>query len=143
MVEPVKLIARRGVVVRLAVCMVAALVAAGCKSTVESQGRSRTSAAYSAGTLSADLPSTVRVQAAIAAAESALRDRGYTIGTRRATEDTGFVEAKAPRAGWLEKTTVAAKISGGGTRVTVNVEPWGDQSLSRAILDDVLKRLGM
>lgn len=134
---------RGGVSVRLAVCVVGALAGAGCETTVESQGRSRTSAAYSVGALSADLPSTVRVPAAIAAAESALRDRGYTIGARRATEDSGFVEAKLPRAGWLEKTKIQAGVSGGGTRVSVKVEPWGDEAQSRAILDDVLKRLGM
>lgn len=127
----------------LSASLLALAAAGGCKTTVESQGKSRTSAAYSAGTLTADLPSTVRVQAAMAAAESALRDRGYTIGSKRATEDSGFVMAKQPRAGWMEKTTITAKISGGGTRVTVDVEPWGDQAQSRAILDDVLKRLGM
>ncbi|MCC6677416.1 MAG: DUF3568 family protein [Phycisphaerales bacterium] len=138
-----KLIGRWGVAARLAVCLIAAAATAGCRSTVESQGKSRTSAAYSTGTLSADLPSTVRVQAVIAAAESALRDRGYTIGTRRAAEDSGFVEGKLPRPGLLEKTKVEARVSGGGTRVLVKVEPWGDEAASRAILDDLLKRLGM
>lgn len=116
---------------------------AGCKATTEDHGRQNISAAYSAPTLSSDLPSTVRVQAAIAAAESALRDRGYTIGERRTTEDTGFVTAKAPNPGWLEKTTVRARVAGSTTRVTIDVEPWGDQALSRAILDDILKRLGL
>lgn len=125
--------------------MLVGLLAAvpGCRAKVEQQGRMGTTAAYSAGSLSADLPATVRVQAAVAAAESALRDRGYTIGARRASEDSGFVEAKLPRPGLFERTKVEARVTGGGTRLTVKVEPWGDEPASRAILDDVLKRLGL
>lgn len=115
----------------------------GCKASVEQQGHTGTLAKYSGGVLSADLASTVRVQAVIAAAESAMRDRGYTIGARRASEDSGFVEAKLPRPGLFERTQVSSKVTAGGTRVSVKVEPWGDEAASRAILDDVLKRLGL
>lgn len=119
------------------------LLLPACSTTVQDHGRQNISAGYSGSTLSANLPASVRVQAAIAAAESALRDRGYAIGQRRSTEDTGFVNATPPNAGWMEKTTVAARVSGPGTRITVEVHPWGDQALSRAILDDILKRLGL
>jgi hypothetical protein len=115
----------------------------GCKATPGYQGGHRAIlATYRFRTLTADLPATVRVPAVVAAARQALADRGYAVRPAR-TEDEGTLEATAPEASDFERVVVSARLTSGGTRVQVTVEPLGDQAESRAILDGILGRLGL
>ena len=91
----------------------------------------------------------MRVPAVMAAAESALVQRGYSVVSRRGTEDSGRVEAVPPGArhsvwpGASERVLVSARVTPRGTQVKVTVEPLGDEAIARAILDDMLYRLGI
>lgn len=100
-------------------------------------------AAYGVRKLRTELPSSVRVPAVIAAADAALRDRGYGVTLSHATEDSGRVEAEPRTAGVLKSVVVMAKTIPDGTRVEVLVTPWGSEAKSRSILDGILVRLGL
>jgi len=108
-------------------------------------------AAYSFRTLSANLGMDIRVPVVVTAAEQALGERGYTISSRRMTEDSGRVVAVAAgsslghgfRDGLSERVVVTAQLTARGTRVKVSAQPLGNEAISRAILDDILLRLGL
>jgi hypothetical protein len=117
---------------------------AGCKAKAGYQGAERdVLAAYGVRKLRTELPATVRVPAVVAAADAALRDRGYAVASSHATEDTGRVEAEPRGAGPLKSVVVTARVIPDGTRVEVMLKPWGDEAKSRAILDGILVRLGL
>lgn len=116
----------------------------GCKAKPGAQGTDRTiMAAYGVRKLRTELPPTVRVQAVVAAADGALRDRGYGVKSSHATEDSGRVVGEARGGGPLQSVVVLSRVVPDGTRVEVLLKPWGDEERSRAILDDILVRLGM
>ncbi len=121
----------------------------GCQSEPNRQRHGTVWATYSGPTLSAELGVDVRVPAVLAAAESALVQRGYSVVSRRGTEDSGRIEALPPgvgragKPGVWEKVWIAARVTSRGTQVKVTAEPWGDEAISRAILDDLLYRLGI
>ena len=108
-------------------------------------------AAYSFRTLTANLGMDMRVPLVVTAAEQALGQRGYTISSRRMTEDSGQVIAVAAgsslghdfRDGLSERIVFSAKLTASGTRVKVSAQPLGNEAISRAILDDILLRLGL
>ncbi|MDX9910457.1 MAG: hypothetical protein RBS39_01360 [Phycisphaerales bacterium] len=127
----------------LVVC--GAMVAlAGCQEPrTASQGASGVSATYSGRALSSDLPMVARVPAILSAAETALRRRGWSVERRDETEDRGTLIARAPRSSDLEKMRVEARVIGSGAKVTLVCEPFGDEVVSRAVLDEVLRNLGM
>lgn len=120
------------------------VVGGGCEATTARQGSSRVLAGYNFATLETDLPDHARPQAVVAAGEAALRHRGYSVTSNTSTADRGSVEARPPHGGFFDGTTeVWAKLGAYGTRVGVKVGLLGDESESRAILDDVLTRLGL
>jgi hypothetical protein len=117
---------------------------AGCRAAPAYQGvKHEVLATYQYRRLRTDIPGSVRVPAAIAAAESSLRNRGYAVRSSTATEDRGRVEAVPPDAGLFEEVVVSAAAVGGATRVDIVIEPMGDQVRSRAIMDGILSRLGL
>jgi hypothetical protein len=130
-----------------AALLTAALVFGGCRATPVAAGGSgggeRTSASFRLRTLRADLPPGVRVPAVAAAAEDALRDRGYAVTSSRVTEDSAHLSAAPPDADLFESVDVSARQTAGGTRVSVVCEPLGNRNRSSAILDAILARLGM
>lgn len=115
---------------------------AGCRSSYSEVGKSQVWAEYSYGTLSADLPAGVRVPAVVAAAESSLKQRGYSVASRRATAEEGAVEGKASAGGVGDDVDVGVRAVNAATRVRVRVGLVGDEARSRGILDDVMRRLG-
>jgi hypothetical protein len=116
----------------------------GCKAKPGAQGTDRTIlAAYGVRKLRTELPSSVRVPAVVAAADGALRDRGYGVMSSHATEDSGRVVGEARGGGPLQSVVVLSRVVPDGTRVEVLLKPWGDEERSRAILDDILVRLGL
>lgn len=117
---------------------------AGCKARAAYQGSDRSvMAAYGLRKLRTELPPTVRVPAVVAAADAALRDRGYAVTSSHASEDAGRVEGEPRGAGVLESVVVSARLVADSTRVEVVIKPWGDEPKSRAILDAILIRLGL
>jgi hypothetical protein len=131
--------------------LVVMVALAGCATKPRVQRVGPVLASYSFRTLTADLGADLRVPAVVTAAEFALADRGYTVSSRWMTEDAGRVIAHAqgsaigfgPRDAMLEKVVVSAALTASGTRVKVTAEPMGNEAFSRAILDDMLRRLGL
>jgi hypothetical protein len=115
----------------------------GCKTTTAYQGSDgQVAASYQIRKLSAELPPEVRVPAVVAAARATLLERGYSIQSADATEDTGSVSAVPPDAGLFESVEVDVKQTPQGTMVRIINEPIGNQTRSRSILDGVLAKLG-
>ncbi len=116
----------------------------GCKSQPAYQGsKHEILASFRGRKLNADLPSTVRVPAAVAATKGALLQRGYAIKACASTEDAGQVQAEPYDAGILESVIVDVRESSVGTHIQIIVEPTGSQTKSRAILDSILSNLGL
>lgn len=126
---------------RILVCLAIVLVA-GCKAKPAWQGRGDVLALYQFRTLSAEFPDQIGVPAVVASAEAALRSRGYAVTRSETTRDKGVVHAKKPNPEMLEKVVVIVRLSRLGTRVELRLDPFGDEPQSRAILDDMLVRLG-
>ncbi|MFG0286013.1 MAG: hypothetical protein ACF8R7_16470 [Phycisphaerales bacterium JB039] len=116
---------------------------AGCATQPRLQGHSEILASYSGRTLKAELPDRVRVPGTLAAAAGALIDRGYTLESREVTDDSGRIVALRPDAGTLERVVVRSRLTPRAVGISITLEPWGDEVLSRAILDDVLARLAL
>lgn len=124
-----------------ALCLL--LVPACQKPVVRAQGEGGIAATYSRPTLSARLPAGTRVPAVIAAADDTMRARGYSVQATGATEEAGTVEARPPRTTDWPKVDVRASVVADTTLVEISVSPWGDQELSRSLLDGILRRLGL
>ena len=123
----------------------AALV--GCQSDkpdFTEHGSDRTvRASVSFRTLYATLPAHARVNAVMIAAERSFRERGYGVQRAVSTSDGGTIIAEPPDPSAVSKIKFKSYVYGSGTRVEITVEPWGDGDRARAILDDVLRRLGL
>jgi hypothetical protein len=102
----------------------------------------RQTATYRGRILSTDFPQHIRVPAIAAAAEMALRHRGYSITKSPVTEDYARIEGAPPKAGWFEKVVIRTRQTSARTRVEIIAEPLGDQVLSRAILEQMTAALG-
>jgi hypothetical protein len=83
------------------------------------------------------------VPAVIAAADQTLRARGYSVRRSSSTEETGEIVANAPRYETYPRVVLTTSRHVDSTLVEVTVEPFGDQELSRSVLDGVLQRLGL
>lgn len=122
----------------------AGVLATGCSPVVKAHGRQGTvEATYARRTLSATLPASARVPAVIAAAEETVRARGYSVERSTATEEVGVLVARPPRTTDFPVITIDADVVPGATRVRLTVSPFGDQEMSRSILDGTLQRLGL
>lgn len=123
--------------------VLALVVLVGCKSRVQGAGQEREIAAsYQFRSLSADIDDGLTVRAAAAAAESALRARGYVITSSETTSDRARIEAKASGDGAFDKMVFDARGTATGTRISLTAEPFGDETRSRTVLDAMLARLG-
>lgn len=116
---------------------------AGCERQYSLHGNSedRIVAAYRGRTLSADLPPRAEPAAVLAAAEQVFRGRGYTIVEHRSTKDEGMIAATPPGKATMPRMFVRAAPSKFGTLVELSYEPFGDERLSRSVLDGILERL--
>lgn len=139
------------IIIRIFVAAFALLLMGGCSAEPKPQGGGVVMAAYSFRTLTADLGGDIRVPAVVTSAEQVLRDRGYTIASKQMTEDWGRVVGNPPgsRLGGKpgqhmgKEVVISAKLTGAGTRVKVTAQPGGDEAFSRAIMDDLLRWLGI
>ncbi len=100
-------------------------------------------ASESFGALEAVLEEPVPVRSVMAAAEAALRDRGYTITLRRTTDEAGRIEAKAPSRELGRKWVVETRATGGGgTSLSVKPGGWDNEAGAEVLMDAILALLG-
>lgn len=78
----------------------------------------------------------------VAAAEDALRSRGYVQKERTHLDDDPIV-VRGKRAGaGLGEGSIAIRMGGRATRLEVRVDPYGNEAEAREILGHMLQRLG-
>jgi hypothetical protein len=115
----------------------------GCNAHQVRVGSGGVVGTYRSPTLTADLPSTARVPAVLAAADKTFRDRGYAIENSSVTEEYGTILAMPPRTGDYPKVRVIATVIPGGTRLEVAELPFGSEDTSRSIADGILSKIGL
>lgn len=118
------------------------LLAPGCTPKPVPAGRGDIMTTYSFGTLSAGLPPDLPVLTAAAAAESALRARGYVVVRRTSTADLARLEGRRSGENSWDKAVITVRRSADGIAMDVKSEPWGNEPESRALLDAALARIG-
>lgn len=123
----------------LAVC---ALLSA-CQTTYSSHqlGEQRVVAKYTGRTLFAEVPSTIRVPAVIAAADDVVRARGYTVLRTESTEERGMLASVPPAKDSIQQVVVRAETGDHGTAIRVSYEPFPDRQLCESIFDAILAKL--
>jgi hypothetical protein len=97
---------------------------------------------YQAKSLQSELPGSVPPQSVRAAAERTLSARGYTVTTSEATNDRARVVGRPPDGRLFRRVVVGSSLSAGGTRVAVTIEPGGNETTAREILESMLTLLG-
>lgn len=141
--EPARAGAERFAPFARAALLIACACIAACRPSVSSHGQKRdVLASYQFRTLEAKLGPEVPVLTARAAAEQALRSRGYVVTNTSGGADRSRIEARAAGRGDLDKLVVESWAGDRFTGVSVTVEPFGDEAESRAVLDAILNRLG-
>jgi hypothetical protein len=128
---------------RLILALVVGALPGACATQPRLQGHSEILASHQGRTLWAELPDRVRVPGALAAAQGALADRGYTVESRQVTMDSGRLIARRPSAPASERVVVRSRLTSRAVGMQITIEPFGDEVAARAILDDVLVRLGL
>lgn len=121
----------------------AAALLSGCATQPRLQGHTDVLATHSGRTLAAELPDPIRVPGALAAAAEALLSRGYTIENRQVTADYGRVIARRPSAPAPERVVIRSQLTPRAVGLTITLEPFGNEVIARAILDDTLARLAL
>ncbi|MFO7253456.1 MAG: hypothetical protein DIU60_022155 [Actinomycetes bacterium] len=132
----------RAAAVSLLVCLAAASILGGCAPANRTQTRSGLTARYGFRTLSTHLEPAVSVLTTVAAAEQALRARGYAIDRSEVTGDEAVIVARPPRGGSYDRAVIESRVTKTGTCLAVRIEPFGNEAASYAIMDAVLLRLG-
>lgn len=123
----------------LALCF----VGSGCQTTYSSHllGEQRVVAKYTGRSLFAEVPSTVRVPAVIAAADEVARARGYTVLKTESTEEAGMISSVPPAKDSIQQVIVHANTGDHGTVIQVTYSPFPDRQLCESIFDAILARL--
>lgn len=121
----------------------AVLAPGGCSTSVREQGDTGIAARYQAVTLTADIPHPSGPEAVIDAAEATLKQIGWSVDERVVRPGSAVINGRPANAGKLDTVTITARAEGGPTQLKITIGPWGDEVMSRAILEDVLMRLGM
>ena len=117
----------------------------GCMSQPPSygwHGREHIAAVYVNRSLQSQLPETVPPGSVRAAAERVLSARGYTITTSEATNDRTRVVARPSDSRLFKRVIISSSLSAGGTRVGVKIEPGGNETTARDLLESMLTLLG-
>ncbi|MEZ6234812.1 MAG: hypothetical protein R3B68_11535 [Phycisphaerales bacterium] len=98
--------------------------------------------AVSLGVLEASLDEPLPVRSVAAAAEAALRDRGYTVVSARTTDEAARLEASPPGRSMSPRWRVDVRADGAGkTSIALTRRPWADGAAARVLMDAILQRL--
>ncbi|MCB9840585.1 MAG: hypothetical protein H6809_02900 [Phycisphaeraceae bacterium] len=98
--------------------------------------------AVSLGVLETSLDEALPVRSVAAAAEAALRDRGYTVVSARTTDESARLEASPPGRSMSPRWRVDVRADGAGkTSIAVTRRPWADGAAARVLMDAILQRL--
>ncbi len=131
------------------VALLTALALPACRATTTRVGEDRgIRAHYAYRTLRTTLYERPAIRGVAAATNATLRDRGYTVAVNDANDDKARVEAwpSATTGRWGEKPFDRVIVNilpvKAGTQIQVTIDPAGNQAMSRAILDDILGRIG-
>lgn len=116
---------------------------AACHPTYRTHGTTGVVGRYAGIDLTADLPGTVSVAAAHAAAEEQFRDQGYSIMSSEGTESEATVVALAPRHTDYPRVHVKVTAGDGVTKVAIWRSPINEEALCRGILSRMCKKLGL
>jgi hypothetical protein len=120
-----------------------AAVGAGCNPTYRTHGASNIVGRYTPDKLTAELPGSISVASAVAAAEEQFRDQGYSILESKSTESEGTVVALAPRMNDYPRATVRITAGDGVTRVAIWKSLINEEALCRGILSRMCAKLGL
>jgi hypothetical protein len=105
-------------------------------------GREQIAAVYVGKTLQSVLPESIPPQSVRAAAERVLTARGYTITTTEATNDRALVVGRPSDSRLFRRVTIGSSLSPNGTRVGVKIDPGGNETTARDLLESMLTLLG-
>lgn len=123
-------------------CVGCGMALLGCKTPTYRYGDS-IEATYGRRTLTARLPVTIRVPAAMAALDEVLRDRGYTVLETAVTEDAGRCVSRAPRFTSYPRMVTEMRQTASACVVTMRNEPFGDQDQVEQMMRALVERLGL
>lgn len=139
-----RLVQRARIVTAYGVFVLVPFAPAACqKSSIAQQGQDRSiTAKYTFGELLANLPPEVSVATARAATESTLRSRGYVISSSAGTKDHAEIIARSNVGGRSEKARISLSETAGGTGIVIDAGTFGDEAVSRSMLDGILSALG-
>lgn len=113
----------------------------GCRADPQPVGDTGLQATYILGTLRCEVSPRVDVLTALAAAETALVGRGYTITKRTQTDDRAHLRAFQAGLGAAGGVQVEIANTPRGTGIVIGVEPLGDETTSRVLLEAIAVRL--
>lgn len=105
-------------------------------------GRERIAAVYVGKTLQSELPENIPPQSVRAAAERVLASRGYTITTTEATNDRTRVVGRPSDSRLFRRVIIGSSLGANGTRIGVKIEPGGNETTARDLLESMLTLLG-
>ncbi len=105
-------------------------------------GHEQIAAVYVGKTLQSELPVNIPPQSVRAAAERVLTSRGYTITTTEATNDRARVVGRPSDSRLFRRVIIGSSLSANGTRVGVKIDPGGNETTARDILESMLTLLG-
>jgi hypothetical protein len=105
-------------------------------------GREQIAAVYVGKTLQSVLPESIPPQSVRAAAERVLTARGYTITTTEATNDRTRVVGRPSDSKLFRRVIIGSSLAPQGTRIGVKIEPGGNETAARDILESILTLLG-
>ena len=122
--------------------LVLILMVAGCQTSVRSQGAQGNVGTYRMGTARVKLADPVRIPTAMAAANVVMRNKGFTVETSRVSDDEGRLVARQPGTANFDRVIVMVQQVPGALEIAITCEPFGEEEMSRSIMDAVLYRLG-
>ena len=127
----------------LALLGLASVAGTGCNPTYRTHGTTNIVGRYTGVELQAELPGTVSVQSAVAAAEEQFRDQGYSILKSKSTDSEAEVVGLAPRMNDYPRATVRIEAGDGVTKVSIWKSWPNEEALCRGILSRMCKKLGL
>jgi hypothetical protein len=118
------------------------LLVAGCHPSVRPQGAQGNVGTYRLGTARVKLTDPVRIPTVMAATNAVMRNKGLTVETSRVSDDEGRLVARQPGTASFDRVIVNVQQVPGALEIGITCEPFGDEEMSRSLMDAILYRLG-